>query len=436
MTLAVVVSLVSWSALTAFALAGPADVGVADDEAVSETISETIGVVWHREATGPSAFRQRVVDAIAQPREPEAEPRVVVVSADQRARVVVALGLSRARADVVVRLAQGLTEATSRFREGDLRGADTAVTGVLSALEDDPLLLGVTALSFAALILRAQIAWTAGEAEHARAALARAVALDPEAELSTRRVPPELAALHAEVRREITGGSATWRRFTLQFEPDDGPVVVEIDGRSGQRAVPPGRHFVVVRRPGRSPLGFVAEAGDTLEIPEQTVHIASGLPADREAADAICALADVDRLVLAQRRQDRLALEGYICGKGFARVWFSEPYAPLGQPAGPPDAALAGGAALATGPSSNPKARSRLVAGTPWPKPKPPPVVADLRPANPPPPVPAKAWYRRAWIWSVIGGVVVAGVTTGAVLGTREQPAEIVVDADGFLRPQ
>ncbi len=421
------VSSLSGSVLVALAFAGPPSVG-SDDEA--------IGVVWKHEATGPSTFRQRVLDALAQAGQADAEPRTVIDRADQRARVSVAQQLPRERADTIVRLSQELTGATARFREGDLSGAEADVAVVLGALQAEPVLPGVAALTYSALVLRAQVAWTAGDAELARASMALAVALDPDLELSTRRVPPAIASLHAEVRAAITGARDAWLPITVVADPTSGPVMVEIDGRPGRRRVPVGRHFVVVRRPGRAPLAFVAEAGATIEVPDQPEFIAAGLPADAATAEAICDHADADRLVLAEVRDDRLALEGYRCGDGFGGVWFSEPY-PLGQPPGPPDAALSTGAATSTRDVRRSRDRSRLAAATPWPEPKPPPAPPDdVGPTDGPvDPVPPKPWYKRAWIWSVIGGVVVAGVTTGAVLGTREQPPEVRIDAPSFLDP-
>ncbi|MEM6991730.1 MAG: hypothetical protein AAF721_14585 [Myxococcota bacterium] len=423
------VSSVSWSVLTALALAGPAAATGGDDEA--------IGLVWHDEATGPSSFRQRVVAAMAQSSDPDAEPRAVIDRADQRARVSLALRLPRQRAETTVRLAAGLTDATARFREGDLSGAEAAVAAVLTAAAADPLLPGAAATSYSALVLQAQIAWTAGDAEVARASLARAVALSPEVELSTRRVPPAIASLYAEVRKEITEDREAWLPIEVSADPGTGPIVVEIDGLPGRRRVPVGRHFVVVRRPGRVPLGFVVEAGATVVVPEQAEKIAVGLPADRPAAEAICDHAAADRLVLVHALDTRIALEGYACGEGFAGLWFSEPYEATGQPYGPTDAELAGGVMLATAPTGRPRERSRLAAASPWPRPRPP---DDAKPEigpriGPIDTVPPKAWYRRAWIWGLIGGVVLAGVTTGAVLGTREQPNEIRVDAESFLRP-
>ena len=54
-----------------------------------------------------------------------------------------------------------------------------------------------------------------------------------------------------------------------------------------------------------------------------------------------------------------------------------------------------------------------------------------------PPVVPPdkKPWFKRAWVWVLVGGLVAGGVTTGVVLGTQGQGGGVGVDADDFLRP-
>ena len=423
----------SCTLLLALALASPASVDASDSD------RHVVGVIWDDEATGSAKIRQRVVDTLVEtPLQREAgepEVRAVVDMADQRARVAVAVELPRARADHVVRLGQGLGDATTRFREGDLPAADAAAQGVLAALDADPLLPGAAALAFAAHMLRVQIAWTAGDDDLARALAQQAIALDPEAVLSTRQFPPAVVALHEGVRTATVAGRDTWMSIRIDADPRTGPITVEVDGRPGRRRVPPGRHCVVVRRPGRAPLGFWAESGTTVTVPSAPELIQAGLPSDAATADAICDRAGVDGLMLAELRAGRMALEGYVCGEGYGRTWFSEPYAAVSASPGPSDAELADGVAWVLGVAPESRPRSRLADAEPWPKPKPKPVRVVRRDTPPPPPPPTKPWFRRAWVWSVIGGVVVAGVTTGAVLGTREQPAEIRVDAETFLPP-
>jgi len=424
------VVLSSCTVLFALAFAGPASIDAPDGN------RHTVGVVWDDEATGSSKIQQRVVDTLAetpaQRGAGQVETRTVVNMADQRARVAVGVELPRARADHVVRLGQGLADATTRFREGDLPAADSAAQGVLAALDADPLLPGAAALAFAAHMLRVQVAWTAGDDVLARSLAHQAVVLDPEAVLSTRQFPPAVVALHEEVRASIVAARDTWTPIDINVDPRTGPVTVEVDGRPGRRRVPSGRHCVVVRRPGRAPVGFWTEPGSPVVVPSSPELIPAGLPQDATAADIICDRAGVDMLIFAEVRAGRMAMEGYVCGEGYGRTWFSEPYAPVASSPGPTDSELTDGVAWVLDLSEVTHTGSRLIGRERWPKPKPKPTKV-VRRDNPPPPPPTKPWFRRAWVWSVIGGVVVAGVTTGAVLGTREQPAEIVVDADTFL---
>lgn len=429
------VSSFSWSVLTVLALAGAGP--VVDDVTTNGAIEDAaVGVVWYAEATGPSSIRQRLVDTVASAgRDPQSTPRVVLDRADHRARVAIAVELPRQQADTAVQLSRALDEATRRFREGDLPAADAAVAAVLDALGDDPLLPGVAALSFSAHVLRAQIASTAGDADGAAAALRSAIALEPESELSTRRVPPAIAALHGELRSATIADRAAWQAIGITVDAATGPIAVEIDGRPGQRRVPPGQHFVVVRRPGRQAQGFVADAGSTITVGEAPEILHAGLPTDRVAAEAICERTAVASLVLAQQKGPRLALEGYLCGQGFGSTWYSEPYPPRAATAGPPEAELLAGVRRALiHRNGQGQPTSTLAAQQPWPAPVPKPdrVVQRDRGDGAQPPPPRKPWFRRVWVWALIGGVVAAGVTTGAVLGTREQPSEIRIDVESF----
>ena len=42
---------------------------------------------------------------------------------------------------------------------------------------------------------------------------------------------------------------------------------------------------------------------------------------------------------------------------------------------------------------------------------------AESLTASAPPPAEHKPAYKKWWVWTIVGGVVVAGVTTGLVLG-------------------
>ena len=97
---------------------------------------------------------------------------------------------------------------------------------------------------------------------------------------------------------------------------------VEIDGVPGQRPVPPGEHLVVVRRPGVPAMGGVAHTDAPWPLPDAEPVLRPGLPADREGAERICTSAELDVLVLARWRDDRLGLQRYACGEGFEPAWY------------------------------------------------------------------------------------------------------------------
>jgi hypothetical protein len=42
---------------------------------------------------------------------------------------------------------------------------------------------------------------------------------------------------------------------------------------------------------------------------------------------------------------------------------------------------------------------------------------------QPPAPAPARAWYKRGWVWAVVGGVVLAGVGAGVAIAVAKKPS-------------
>lgn len=60
-----------------------------------------------------------------------------------------------------------------------------------------------------------------------------------------------------------------------------------------------------------------------------------------------------------------------------------------------------------------------------------PPPTLQPEPTPPPPPPQEKSTpvYKRPWLWAVVGGVVVAGVIVGVVVGTSTARAAPVVDS-------
>ena len=123
-----------------------------------------------------------------------------------------------------------------------------------------------------------------------------------------------------------------------------------------------------------------------------------------------------------QRLFDRYGLQGYECGAGFGPPWFGE------------KDGLAEGAATTLGigvVAGFDGDVAAIASARPWPEP-----VARVAPTTGKTDTPPKKpWYKRAWVWSLIGGLVVAGVVTGAVVGTRQQGGGVAVDSDSFLRP-
>jgi hypothetical protein len=268
-------------------------------------------------------------------------------------------------------------------------------------------------------MLVAQIHWTEGDATASDGALGAAIALDPDGHASPRRLPPELVLRHAALqKRVLEDRSRTWIELGI-FAHDKG-AEIEIDGITGVRAVPPGEHVVVVRRPGARPVAAIVATSWNVPLPQ--VELGPGLPRNRGSAERMCEALDLQRIVLARRRGERFGLQGYECGAGYGPPWFGA------------QAKIADGAAttLGIGVVAGFDADVTAIASArPWPEP-----VARVAPGTGKADVPAKKpWYKRAWVWSLIGGLVVAGVVTGAVVGTRDRDGGLAVDSDSFLRP-
>ncbi|HET6582451.1 MAG TPA: hypothetical protein VFG69_03365, partial [Nannocystaceae bacterium] len=112
----------------------------------------------------------------------------------------------------------------------------------------------------------------------------------------------------------------------------------------------------------------------------------------------------------------------YECGEGYGPPWF-------GDATTLADGAATGlGVGVVAGFAGDVAA---IASARPWPKPA--MTVATTKGKDTPPA--KKPWYRRAWVWSLVGGLVVAGVVTGAVVGTRRADGGVAVDSDSFLRP-
>jgi hypothetical protein len=327
-------------------------------------------------------------------------------------------------------LAGRLEAATALFRGGELELARQQATAVLEQLRRAPHLPGAAGLAWQTHVLFARIEWTAGDTAPAEAALRRAVALDPEAELSTRRVPPDLAERYAAQREAMLSQRDTWTRPELDV--DLRGAQVELDGRIGMRPLPPGEHFVVVRWPGTPPAAGVLDGLQRPALMRPKTRIGSRLPVRAREAQRICDALELQQLVLARVRAGRLGLQTYRCGVGYGEAWYSEE--------GADEAATWGGVGVSLAVGAPHRAfqrkRSPLLDRKPWPAARPPVVAREGEPPGDSPvePTPKKPWYRRAWVWVLVGGVVVAGVTTGAVLGTRQPNREIVANFPQWTR--
>jgi hypothetical protein len=383
-----------------------------------DTGGETIGVVWHDQATVDPAFQQRLVDALTRQ---GGSPRPVVVGdASTVARARVALELPRARVEVAVAWRARLDEATAAYRGGQLAAARVAVSGVLEAVRGDPVVPGAAALAWRAHVLRAQLSWTEGDAAGLEEAIAAAVALDPGAKPSTRQVPPPVVDAYLRRRDAVVAGADAWPSLAVMGAPGE-PFAVEIDGVPGRRAVPPGEHLVVVRRLGVAPVGAVVRTGAPYVIPAAEVVLPPGLPPDEATAERICEAAEVEWLLLARLRDDRLGLQRYGCGEGFFAAWYE------GRDGWSPGVELVLGVERGLG---GEPALDRMA---PWPA---------VPPAMPPRPTLIAAGtsgadrgrLRRALPWLLIGGAIAGAVTVGVLVAGEPNPS-LAIDGNGFLRP-
>jgi hypothetical protein len=205
---------------------------------------ETVGIAWYRKATVGEADRQRLADDIRDVLELDAD--AVVSDAVSEARRVVSLELPVEAIDELVDVERRMQRGSLRFRVGEFDAAEAEAELVIDAIRQRPALPGAVSLLWRAHLLRARVAWTRADDAGVEAALRAAVALDPRARLSTRRVPPDFVAVYDRIARGVE--RSEWVTVELGDRTED--AAVELDGQPGLRAVPPGQHVVVVRRPG------------------------------------------------------------------------------------------------------------------------------------------------------------------------------------------
>ena len=339
------------------------------------------------------------------------EEDAVLLDAQRRAQRLVAHALTEDDARDSADLAGRVQAATALFRGGELALARQQASAVLEQLRRAPHLPGAARLAWQTHVLFGRIAWTSGDTEQAENALRRAVVLDPGASLSTRRVPPDLAALYRMQREAVLADRDNWKRPELGVDLDGAQV--ELDGRIGMRPLPPGEHFVVVRWLGAPAAAAMLRPNAKPELTRPATKIASGLPIRGPQAQRICDELELGQLVLARTRGGRLGMQVYRCGEGFGTVYYSDETIR--------DDAVWDGVAIAVGGDAFKGKRSPLLDRTPWPKSSPDSIEPATGPIDGgPTDTTKKPWYKRAWIWVVVGAVVVGAVTTGAVLGTRK----------------
>lgn len=406
-----------WLLAAALGVAGPS----ATEPAVElgdAAEGEAVGVVWHDQATVAPALQQRLVDALG--RRAALPGEAVIPDAVALARARVALTLPRSRVEQHGQWRAMLDEASAAYRTGQLASARALVRELVDAVRADPVVPGAAALAWRSQVLRAQLAWAEGDAVELEQALAAAVALDPEATPSTRQVPPPVVEAYARHQQAVLAETSRWPSVRISGAADV-PLAVEIDGVPGQRPVPPGEHLVVVRRPGRPPVGAVVSTEAPWVVPDEPPRVMPGLPRDREAAQRICDETEATWLVLARVRDDRLGLQRFSCGQGFGPAWFE---ARDGWASGLDHVSAAIGGV---------QARPVLHGEEPWPAVPEPPRALPVVLADGPPPSP-RARLRRVLPWMLIGGAIAGAVTVGVLFGGEPSP-DLAIDGKGFLRP-
>lgn len=380
---------------------------------------DAIGIVWHPEATADRQVHQQVRQAVVEATGLPASS--VVDRAGLRAQRTIAHEVSRHTVESAVEAQARLETATGRFRDGDLVGALLDTRAVLATVRAEPTMPAATRLTIRAHLLRARIAWTNGDVTGTEASLVAAIVLDPEATISTRRVPPDFARVYERIREEIISRQQTWAEPTIQLLARG---VVEIDGVAGLRPLPRGEHIVVVRMLGRPPAGVVASLPDPrpLVVEPTPVLLPDGLPQTRGEAETICDRVALERLLLVDKRAARWGLQSYRCGDGFSRPWFSDP------------SPMAEGVALALGERGVMRfEQTEPDLDLPWPEPVRPAIAQAPQSPATDTAEPARPWFKRAWVWVVVGAVVVGAVTVGVVVGTQDRTRQVVEIPGDFI---
>lgn len=378
----------------------------------------TIGTQWHGQATVAPAVQQRLVSAI--------EAEVVgsrVVDATARARGEIAASIERDRYEALGRWTAALDEAAAAYRAAQIEEAAQVLALVLEQTRADPTVPGAAQIAWRAWVLRGQLASTQGDVAAQDEAFAAAVALDPQARLSTRTIPPALVAAYEQRRAAVIAERDEWPRIELRGVELDGGgrrFGVEIDGRVGWTQVPPGEHYVVVRRPGLPPTGAVVHTEQPWTVPESAAPFREDFVRNEDAAQALCDAGGLDRLVLARMRGRRLGLQGFVCGEGFTASWYERADG------------WADGVTRVVGSAGVRGTMAVLHEAAPWPSVAPPKRARPWWPPDGGAPPSARQRFVRALPWVLLSGVVAGAVTVGVVLGTESTP-DLRIDGDDFV---
>ncbi|MCH9682721.1 MAG: hypothetical protein K0V04_14900 [Deltaproteobacteria bacterium] len=381
------------------------------------TPTGAVGIVWHEQATVPLQVQQRLVESLLERQARPVETVVPDVLAQAAGRAAGELSPQRAARSIAWR--SRLDEVTGAYRAGEVANATADLGVLLDEIRADPVVPGAARLAWQAHVLAAQMAWTAGDSEALDAALAAAVALDPQARPSTREVPPPVVEAYDAKRATVVAAQGDWPSLTIE-PTQPGPFSIEIDGLVGRRPVPPGEHLVVLRRPGMAPVGKVVVPEVPWSVPAGTVVMESRLPAGAADAERLCDGAQLDALLLARIREGRLGLQLYVCGEGFGPAWYEqrETWSP--------------GLEFVAVPPAEWDAVAVLHLAEPWPslpklRPRTPAVISDG----------GGSWrrgrVRRALPWILISGAIAGAVTVGILVGT-DPGADLAIDGNGFLR--
>jgi len=334
----------------------------------------------------------------------------LVFDAVDRARLAIADVVPLVDVEIVVQAQRAVDVAWAWFREGRLTDVEASLAEIFAALRAHPGVPGVPQVARDAHLIAARSAWTRGDGAAADLALRHAIALDPDAGISTVRFPPDFVARYVDVRSQVLSERSTWSMPSIPFDP---AVEVEIDGHVLVGPVPNGEHFVVLRRLGAAPTATVWDRDHaiTIEPPKETISM--GPPASPGAAMAVCEVLRLGRLLIVEARAEQWGVQLFDCKDGFRRPWFwslDEVTERLSNALERPT-----------------EAGTTTDLDAPWPTPEPKLAIAnrDLREIAPEPDRP-KPWYRRAWIWALVGTLIVAGAVTGIVLGTRASTRHVL----------